>query len=137
MWIMHGLATKRGAIWGRTFAASRRWSSITLSKIQSMIDVFSIEPSRTSIPRARTDEDATLKPLWSVIAVGSARVFQCSRCNSQTLVTAGTLFQETRKPLATWFRATWYVTSQKNGASALACSEFSDWELSDRLVLAA
>jgi transposase-like protein len=33
-------------------------------------------------------------------------------------VTAGTIFQDTRKPLALWFRAIWYVTSQKNGASA-------------------
>jgi hypothetical protein len=34
-------------------------------------------------------------------------------------VTAGTIFQDTRKPLVLWFRAMWYVTSQKNGASAL------------------
>ena len=34
-------------------------------------------------------------------------------------MTAGTLFQDTRKPLSLWFRAMWYVTSQKNGASAL------------------
>ena len=46
-------------------------------------------------------------------------LFQCSRCNSQTSVTAGTVFQDTRKPLANWFRAMWFVTSQKNGASAL------------------
>ena len=48
-----------------------------------------------------------------------ATLFQCSRCNGQTSVTAGTVFQDTRKPLATWFRAMWFVTSQKNGASAL------------------
>jgi len=29
------------------------------------------------------------------------------------------VLQDTRKPLAMWFRAMWYVTSQKNGASAL------------------
>jgi hypothetical protein len=34
-------------------------------------------------------------------------------------VTAGTIFQDTRQPLRLWFRAMWYVTSQKNGASAL------------------
>jgi transposase-like protein len=33
-------------------------------------------------------------------------------------VTAGTIFENTRKPLTLWFRAIWYVTSQKNGASA-------------------
>ncbi len=45
--------------------------------------------------------------------------FQCGRCRHQASVTAGTIFQDTRKPLRLWFRAIWYVTSQKNGASAL------------------
>ena len=34
-------------------------------------------------------------------------------------MTAGTIFQDTRLPLRTWFRTMWWVTSQKNGASAL------------------
>jgi len=34
-------------------------------------------------------------------------------------VTAGTIFQDTHKPLALWFRAMRYVTTQKNGVSAL------------------
>jgi hypothetical protein len=46
-------------------------------------------------------------------------LFQCARCRRQTSVTAGTIFQDIRKPLTMWFRAMWYVTSQKNGASAL------------------
>jgi transposase-like protein len=44
---------------------------------------------------------------------------ECARCHRQASVTAGTIFQDTRKPLRLWFRAIWYVTSQKNGASAL------------------
>jgi len=48
-----------------------------------------------------------------------ATLLQCTGCDHQTSVTAGTLFQDTRKPLVIWFRAMWYVTSQKNGASAL------------------
>jgi hypothetical protein len=52
---------------------------------------------------------------WAV----RATLFQCSNCGSQTSVTADTRFQDTRKPLSLWFRAMWYVTSQKNGASAL------------------
>lgn len=43
----------------------------------------------------------------------------CQKCQSQVSVTAGTIFQDTRKPLMLWFRAIWWVTSQKNGASAL------------------
>jgi transposase-like protein len=44
---------------------------------------------------------------------------ECAGCHHQTSVTAGTVFQDTRKPLRQWFRAIWFVTSQKNGASAL------------------
>ena len=42
----------------------------------------------------------------------------CRSCRHQTSVTAGTIFQDTRKPLTLWFRAIWQVTSQKNGSSA-------------------
>ena len=38
-------------------------------------------------------------------------------------VTAGTIFQDTRTPLPTWFRAIWWVTSQKTGASAVGPEE--------------
>jgi transposase-like protein len=34
-------------------------------------------------------------------------------------VTAGTIFQDTRTPLPTWFGAMWWVTNQKTGVSAL------------------
>ena len=43
----------------------------------------------------------------------------CAGCRRQVSVTSGTIFQGTRLPLVTWFRAMWYITSQKNGASAL------------------
>jgi len=46
-------------------------------------------------------------------------LFECAACHRQTSVTAGTIFQDTRKPLTWWFRAMWYVTSQKIGVSAL------------------
>lgn len=45
-------------------------------------------------------------------------LFHCAACSHQVSVTAGTVFQGTRKPLQMWFRAMWWVTSQKNGASA-------------------
>lgn len=47
-------------------------------------------------------------------------LLQCAGCGHQSSVTAGTIFQDTRKPLTLWFRAMWAVTSQKNGASAIA-----------------
>jgi transposase-like protein/ribosomal protein L37AE/L43A len=43
----------------------------------------------------------------------------CADCQYQASVTAGTIFQDTRKPLTLWFRVMWWVTTQKNGASAL------------------
>jgi transposase-like protein len=42
----------------------------------------------------------------------------CRQCRRQVSVKAGTIFQDSRLPLTLWFRAIWYVTSQKNGASA-------------------
>lgn len=46
-------------------------------------------------------------------------LFQCGSCGYQTSVIAGTIFENTHKPLVVWFRAIWWVVTQKNGASAL------------------
>jgi len=46
-------------------------------------------------------------------------LFECKGCGFQVSVTAGTIFQDTKKPLRLWFRAVWHVTSQKYGANAL------------------
>ena len=43
----------------------------------------------------------------------------CAACGFQASITAGTIFQNTHKPLGLWFRGIWLVTSQKTGASAL------------------
>ena len=43
----------------------------------------------------------------------------CKACRHQTSATAGTIFQDSRKPPTLWFRAVWWVAAQKNGASAL------------------
>jgi len=50
--------------------------------------------------------------------IGSV-LFQCAACDYKASVTAGTIFQDTHKPLGMWFRAIWWVVCQKNGASAL------------------
>jgi transposase-like protein len=44
---------------------------------------------------------------------------RCAGCDYQVSVTAGTIFQDSRLPLMLWFRAVWWVTSQKNGVSAM------------------
>lgn len=52
---------------------------------------------------------------WAVNDV----LFQCAQCNHQVSVISGTIFHGTHKPLTLWFRSIWWVTGQKNGASAL------------------
>lgn len=46
-------------------------------------------------------------------------LYECGACGYQVSVTAGTILQGTHKPLRLWFRAIWWVTSQKTGVSAL------------------
>lgn len=50
----------------------------------------------------------------------SAReLYVCKNCRRQTSLLAGTIFQDTKKPLRLWFRAVWHITNQKYGANAL------------------
>jgi hypothetical protein len=50
---------------------------------------------------------------------GEPSLWLCSGCRRQVSVLAGTVFQDRHLPMRTWFRAMWYITSQKNGVSAL------------------
>lgn len=43
----------------------------------------------------------------------------CAVCGYHASLRAGTIFQGSHKSLKMWFRAIWWVTSQKTGASAL------------------
>lgn len=52
---------------------------------------------------------------WSIGKI----LWQCAACNYKASVTAGTIFEDSRKPLTLWFRAMWWVTTQKTGTSAL------------------
>ena len=60
---------------------------------------------------------------WDVIGRANPRkggvAPRCRSCRARTSLTAGTIFEGTRKPLRLWFLAMWFVTSQKNGVSAL------------------
>jgi transposase-like protein len=46
------------------------------------------------------------------------KLYECKNCKRQTSITAGTIFQDTRSPLRTWFTAIWWIATQKYGASA-------------------
>ena len=43
---------------------------------------------------------------------------RCPRCQREVAVLAGTMLEGTRKPLRFWFRAMWWVATQKRGLSA-------------------
>ena len=43
----------------------------------------------------------------------------CAGCARRCSPTAGTVFHRTRTPLTVWFVAVWFLTSQKDGVSAL------------------
>jgi transposase-like protein len=53
-------------------------------------------------------------------------LYECARCGFQVSVIAGTIFQDTKKPLRLWFRAIWHLTSQKYGANALGLQRVLD-----------
>ena len=44
---------------------------------------------------------------------------ECVACHAQRSLTAGTIFHKTHKPLRLWFRAMWWLMSQKYGANAM------------------
>lgn len=66
-------------------------------------------PDGFQCPRCGADE------AWHT----SRGLFRCQECDHQLSVTAGTVFEGTRKPLQVWFRAMWHVVNQKHGVSAL------------------
>lgn len=65
-------------------------------------------PNGFKCPRCECSEYRTLR----------FTLFDCKACKYQVSVIAGTIFQDTRTPLKTWFIAIWWITTQKYGASA-------------------
>jgi transposase-like protein len=47
------------------------------------------------------------------------KVFQCNRCKRQVSLTAGTVFQDSKLPLTTWFAAIYHLAQGKNGISSV------------------
>ncbi len=47
----------------------------------------------------------------------------CSKCETETRVLAGTLFQDTKFPLNLWFQMIWWFVGQKNGANSLSLQQ--------------
>src|SRR5215207_2569817 len=52
-------------------------------------------------------------------ALRTRELFQCNRCKRQLRLTAGTVFQDTKLPLTTWFAAIYHLTQGKGGISSI------------------
>jgi transposase-like protein len=48
------------------------------------------------------------------------KLYQCNKCHHQTSLISGTIFEQTKLPLSTWFLAIYLITQSKTGLSALA-----------------
>lgn len=76
----------------------------------------------------------------SYCIVGPRKLFQCAGCHTQTSVTAGTIFDSTKLPLRTWFRAMYHLTQTKGGISSLelarrlGTTQTTAWKVSHKLM---
>ena len=52
-------------------------------------------------------------------ALKTRKLFQCNRCKKQVRLMAGTVFQDTKLPLTTWFAAIYHLTQSKGGISSI------------------
>ncbi|CAM4405976.1 IS1595 family transposase [Paenibacillus alkaliterrae] len=53
------------------------------------------------------------------ISIRTLPLFQCKKCNHQTTVTVGTIFEKTRTPLRKWFTVIYWEAQDKRGVSAV------------------
>ena len=71
--------------------------------------------------------------------VGPRRLFQCNACRRQTSPMAGTIFNSTKLPLTTWFRAMYLITQTKQGISSielgrrLGTTQTTAWKIKTKL----
>jgi transposase-like protein len=67
------------------------------------------------------------------------QLFQCNACRRQTSLTAGTIFNSTKAPLTTWFRAMYLITQTKQGISSielgrrLGVTQTTAWKIKTKL----
>lgn len=71
--------------------------------------------------------------------VGPRKLYQCNCCHRQTSLTAGTIFNSTKVPLTTWFRAMYLITQTKQGISSielgrrLGTTQTTAWKIKTKL----
>jgi transposase-like protein len=53
------------------------------------------------------------------IELKTRKLYQCCECRHQTSLTAGTIYEQTKLPLKTWFLASYLITQSKVGISSM------------------
>lgn len=75
---------------------------------------------------------------WGLLQ--TRKLFQCKRCRHQTSVTSGTIFQDTKLELWTWFLAAYLILTTKKGISTpelarkVGFSEKTAWFVKHKIV---
>src|SRR4051794_5378803 len=77
------------------------------------------EACRTALFAMRWREGLTCRACGGrgFCALTTRKVFQCNRCKKQVSLTAGTVFQDTKLPLVTWFAAVYHLTQGRTGSA--------------------
>jgi len=77
-----------------------------------------------------------------VVWHGEQKTFQCKDCRTQTTLTSGTIFQNTKLSILKWFQAMFFLTQSKNNVSALELTRLlgvcyrTAWRLKHKLIQA-
>ena len=100
-----------GADYPRTYPEFRAWFPDEISCVDYLADLR--WPDGFVCPACGAEQ------YWRT----GAGLWMCRSCGRKTSVTAGTIFHRSKYPLSTWFAAVWFVTSQKNGVSALGLQQ--------------
>src|SRR3954471_17505458 len=79
------------------------------------------EACRTALYEMRWREGLTCPACGGrgFCALRTRKVFQCNRCKKQLSLTPGTVSQDGKLPLTTWFAAVYHLTQGKNGISSI------------------
>src|SRR5215217_1041371 len=79
------------------------------------------EACRTALFEMRWREGLTCPACGgrSFCELRTRKLFQCNRCKRQVRLTAGTVLQDTKLPLTTWFAAVYHLTQSKGGVSSV------------------
>ncbi len=105
---------KRTFTWRATQCSSRKKSASTCSSPSTAAKISVSMPSLQwrwpngfLCPHCAHDRCCQLN---------TRKLQQCNRCHRQTSMTAGTIFDSTKRPLTVWFQGLYFMTQGKKGA---------------------